>query len=73
MLAGKELATECVDQKMPLAVDSNTMRIAGHKVGLPVRLVAKLRGVIESQMPVGYEDEGGFHHGVNLADWFFSI
>jgi len=54
-------------------VDSNTLRMAGHKVGLPVRIVVKFCSVIESQVPIGYEDDGGFHHGVNLADWFFSI
>ncbi len=58
---------------MPLTVDGNTLRNAGHKVGLPVRIVARLGGVIESQVPIGYEDEGGFHYGANLADWFFTI
>jgi len=24
-------------------------------------------------VPFGYEDEGGFHYGASLADWFFTI
>jgi len=73
MVTGKELATGHVDQMMPLTVDSNIMRIAGHQVGLPLRIIAKLCDVIESQVPIGYEDEGGFHYGANPADEFFSI
>ena len=73
MVTGKELTAGYVDQTMPLTVDSDTMRIAGHKVRLPVRIVAKWCGVMESQVPVGYEDEGGFHYGADMADWFFSI
>ena len=73
MVAGNELATKSAGQTMPLTVDSNTIRIAGRQVGLTVRIVAKLCGVIESRVPIGYEDEGGFHHGADRADWFFSI
>ena len=58
---------------MPLKVDRDTMRIAGHKVRSSVCIIAKLCGVMESQVPIGYEDEGGFHYGADLADWFFSI
>jgi len=73
MVTGNGLTTGHVDRTMPLAVDSNTMRNAGHKVGLSVRTVAKLCGVMESQVPVGYEDKGGFHYGANFADSFFSF
>jgi len=73
MITGKELTTGHVDQTGPLSPDGNIMQIAGYKVGLPVRIVAKLCGVIETQVPIGYEDEGGFHYGANLADGFFSI
>jgi hypothetical protein len=67
------LTTGRVDRTMPLTVDRNTLRIAGHEVGSLVRIIAKLCGVMESQVPIGYEDEGGFHYGANLTDWFFSI
>ncbi len=73
MVTGKELATGHVDQTMTLPSDGNIIRIAGYKVGLPVCIVTRLCGVIESRVPIGYEDEGGFHYGANLADWFFSI
>ncbi|MFZ1072466.1 MAG: hypothetical protein WAO21_03425 [Verrucomicrobiia bacterium] len=73
MVTGNGLATGHVDPMMPLTVDSNTIRIAGHQFGLPFRVIARLCGMIESRVPIGYEDEGGFHYGVNLADWFFSI
>jgi hypothetical protein len=73
MVTGKELATGNVDRAMPLTVDGNTMRIAGHKDGVPVGVIAMLCGVMESRVPVGYEDEDGFHYGANLADSFFAI
>jgi len=67
MVTGKELATGNDDQAMPLAVDSNFGRIAGHKDRVLVRLVAKLSGAMKSRVPLGYEDEGGFHYGADLA------
>jgi hypothetical protein len=73
MVTGKELGTGHVDPTTTLPSGGNIIRIAGHKVGLPVCIVTRLCGAIESQVPIGYEDEGGFHYGANLADWFFSI
>jgi len=67
MVTGKELTAGYVDRTMPLTVDGNTMRIAGHKAGVSVRITAKLCSLIESQVPVGYEDEGGFHYGTDMA------
>jgi hypothetical protein len=32
--------------------------------GLVLGLVARLRHVIESAIPLGYQDETGFHYGV---------
>ncbi|MGD0744061.1 MAG: hypothetical protein ABSA45_02805 [Verrucomicrobiota bacterium] len=71
MVTGKELATGCVDQTMPPTPDSNIVRKAGHRSGLPVRIVTKMCGAMESQVPVGYEDEGGFHYGAEMARGFF--
>src|SRR5208282_955197 len=73
MVTGNGLTAGHVDRTMPLTVDSNTMPIAGQKVGLPVRIVVKLCGVVESQVPIGFEDEGGFHYGADMAGWFFTI
>ncbi len=73
MVTGKELATGQFDQTTSLTADSNIVRIAGHKVSVPVRIIAKLCGVMETRVPVGYEDEGGFHYGLDMAGWFFTI
>jgi len=73
MVIGKELATGNDDRATPSAVDGNIRWIAGQKGPAPVRIVAKLYGVVKSKVPVGYEDEDGFHFGANLAGQFFSI
>ena len=33
----------------------------------------KLRAAIEARVPVGYENETGFHYSLKASDWFFSI
>ena len=73
MVAGKELATGDADRGMPLMVVSNSRQIERRQVGFPLRTIAKWLGGMETRVPVGYEDEGGFHYGADLADWFFSI
>jgi hypothetical protein len=73
MVTSKELATRCVDQTVTPAVDRNIVPNAGHRIGLPVRIVVKLCGAMEFQVPVGYENEGGFHYGADMANGFFSI
>jgi hypothetical protein len=35
---------------------------------LRVGVIAKLRAMIENQVPLGYQDEGGFHYGVKTAN-----
>jgi hypothetical protein len=76
MIAGSQLAERHVEQTMPSS-SANTLRIAlriaWHEVRFPVRIIAKLRAAIEARVPVGYEDETGFHYGADAADWFFSI
>jgi hypothetical protein len=42
-------------------------------VKFPVRAIAKLYAAIEDRVPVGYEDETGFHYSMKASDWFFSI
>jgi hypothetical protein len=34
----------------------------------PVRIISKLRAAIASHVPVGYEDETGFHYSANAGD-----
>ena len=72
MIAGSQLAERHVEQTMPLS-SANTLRIAWHEVRFPVRIIAKLRAAIEARVPVGYEDETGFHYSLKASDWFFSI
>jgi len=67
MVTGRELATGRIEQAAPLMVDSPVLLIEGQKIRFPARFVVKFCGVIESQVPVGYEDEGGFHYGAELA------
>jgi len=34
----------------------------------PAGLIAKLRNMVKIEVPVGYQDESGFHYGVKSAD-----
>jgi hypothetical protein len=73
MIAGSQLAERHVEQTMSSSSASDPLRIAWHEVRFPVRIIAKLRAAIEARVPVGYEDETGFHYGADATDWFFSI
>ena len=35
---------------------------------LRIGVIAKLRAIIENQVPLGYQDEAGFHYGVKQAN-----
>jgi hypothetical protein len=72
MIAGSQLAERHVEQTMSSS-SASTLRIAWHEVRFPVRIIAKLRAAIEARVPVGYEDETGFHYSGKSSDWFFSI
>jgi len=67
MVTGNELVTGRADRTLPQPVDGDSARITGRKVGFPIWKIAKLYGVIKSRVPIGYEDEEGFHYGANLA------
>ena len=71
MVTGKELVTGRVDQTLPQPGGGDSVRRTGRKFGFSLRKIAKWYGVIKSRVPVGYEDEEGFHYGANLAGWFF--
>jgi len=73
MVMGKQLAARPVATAMPLPLDCSNGRIAWHQVGSPVRIRDLLRAAINAWAPVGYEDETGFHYGVDGQDWSFSI
>jgi hypothetical protein len=72
MIAGTQLAERHVEQTMPSS-SASRLRIAWHEVRFPVRIITKLRAAIETRVPVGYEDETGFHYSLKASDWFFSI
>jgi hypothetical protein len=45
-----------------LSTAAHAVQKAWHDARLPVRIAGKLRAAIESCVPVGYEDETGFHY-----------
>jgi hypothetical protein len=53
---------------MPSLPARNAVQTAGPKAGLPVRIIAKWHAAIASRVPIGYEDETGFHYGVKAGD-----
>ena len=63
-----ELAEQNIAPKMPSQAAGNVVTPAGHEARFPVRIIAKLRAAIASRVPVGYEDETGFHYGVKAGD-----
>jgi len=68
-----QLAERYVEPAMPLQSDTNAVHTAWREAWLPARIIAKLRAAIPSHVPVGYEDETGFHYGANAGDRFFFI
>jgi len=64
MITVIQLADERVEAMMPLAMGPSAIEVKWHDVRFPVRIAAKLYSAIESRIPVGYEDETGFHYGI---------
>ena len=73
MVTGNEIVAGNSDRTVPQAVESNLVRMTRHGVGIPGRIMVKLRRVFETRVPVGYEDEDGFHYGADSTGWFFVI
>jgi len=73
MVSGTQLATTQPVEAGPLPPDRKPGRTAWRKVGFLIGIIALLRATIETQAPVGYEDEAGFHYGLDATGWFFSI
>jgi hypothetical protein len=49
------------------STDHKTLAYSG--VGFPLQgLLAKLRNAIKTSVPVGYQDENGFHFGVKREE-----
>ena len=62
-----------MEKTTPLPLACNDNQIAWHEVGSPARIIALLRASIKSHVPVGYEDESGFHYGVDVMNCFFQF
>jgi hypothetical protein len=62
------MAERYVAPKRPSRPARMVVPTAWHEAGFPVRIIAKLRAEIASRIPVGYEDETGFHYGVKVDD-----
>jgi len=73
VIAGNQLAGRSVGQMMPLPFERQARRIAWHRVGSPTRIIQILNAAIEARVPIGYEDETGFHYGTDTRDWSFTI
>jgi len=67
MVTGKELVAGQADQKLSAPIDGDRALTTEHKAAFPVRSLVKLYRVIKSRVPIGYEDEEGFHYGADLA------
>jgi hypothetical protein len=50
-----------------LPCESNPIELERRGAGFLVRIITKVCEAITSRMPVGYEDETGFHYGVAEA------
>ncbi|MGO8839076.1 MAG: hypothetical protein ACLQAH_06345 [Limisphaerales bacterium] len=73
MIAGTELANRANSHGVSLPMNRNAVRMAWQAVGSPVRIIALLRATIQTWVPLGYEDESGFHYGADVTDWSFTI
>ena len=61
-------AEHYVQSTMPLPSAGETVQTASHKAGFSVRIISRWRGAIASWVPIGYENETGFHYGPNPGD-----
>jgi hypothetical protein len=69
MIAGTQLAGQRIAKAAPLPSNCNHNQVAWHKVGSPARIIATLRAAIKARVPVGYEDETGFHYSMKASAW----
>jgi hypothetical protein len=68
MINGIELGDdEPLASIMPLSLGPSAIDVKWREARFPVRIVARLIDAIESRIPVGYEDQTGFHYGVKAS------
>ena len=68
MIAGTQLANRPTNPMAPLPVSLDEVGINRCAVGLPVRIFDRLCATIEARVPLGFEDEAGFHFGADGTD-----
>ena len=67
MINGIQLGDERLESVMPFSLGPSAVEVKWQEARFPVRIVARLIDAIESRIPVGYEDETGFHYGVKAS------
>jgi hypothetical protein len=68
VIATKWLAKKCLERTMLLPSGGDSLQAAGPEAGSAVQVITKLRASIEARVPLGYEDENGFHFGADATD-----
>jgi hypothetical protein len=68
VIATKWLAKRCLEYQMALSSGGNAVQTTGPKDGPAIQPIIRLRATIEARVPVGYEDETGFHYGADVTD-----
>jgi hypothetical protein len=67
------LAERCVQPTKPLSSARNAAPAPEHRAGFPIRIAANFYAAFASHVPVGYEDETGFHYGIIEGDRYWLI
>ena len=68
VIATKWLAKRCLAHPTALPSGGNAVQTTGSYDGSAVQVITRLRATIEARVPVGYEDETGFHYGADVTD-----
>jgi len=69
MVTGTELAGKPSAEAVPPTLDRHDGSGAWYRISSPMQLIATLRASIRARVPVGYEDESGFHYGAEASGW----
>jgi len=68
MMIGSQIAEPGNEAMTPSRIDTNTFRRPMRNGGTPTWISVKWHEVVEFLVPVGYEDEAGFHYGIQKSD-----
>jgi hypothetical protein len=73
VIAANWLAKRCLERTMALPSSGSVLQTRVPEVGPAIQIIKKLRATLESRVPVGYEDETGFHYGADVTDCSFKV